>query len=130
MPSDLLGADPLHGAAGARPPRTSEGETGEAAALTADLVKRGRNPWWGKDQATRETAPRDNAAHEAERPPVQTMGVRSAAAGLRRVRAGEASARPSLFARIDGTLWRDVLVFLAVFSLSCAAMLYLSFRVM
>lgn len=127
MQPDLLPEDV---APGARPARVAEGDAGEAAALTADLIKRGRNPWWGKDQAARAPAPRDHAVHDGEQAPAPSMTLRSASAGLRRVRAGDVARRPSPFARVDGTLWRDALVFLAVFSLSCAAMLYLSFRVM
>lgn len=128
MQSDLL---PEDARPGARRPRASEGEASEAASLTADMIRRGRNPWWGKDQAPNDAVPKDDLpSRTATAPEAATPhgGAEALRQGLRRVRLDDPAERPSPFLRLDASLRRDLLIFLAVFSVSCAAMLYLSFH--
>jgi hypothetical protein len=121
-----------------------------AASLTATMVRRGGNPWWGKDQpkattpaGTDKTVPwqpprplraralleREERLEAAESSSIDTdMHEPEGRAPLRAALAATAERDgDSLFENLPTGLLRDIGIFIAVFAVSCAAMLYLSF---
>lgn len=100
----------------------------DAATLTANLVQRGRNPWWGKDQAAPPAvtpaavpAPADAVPSQAGAPLLCTPLPRPETSHIIR-------RRPAPFHGFNRAIWRDVIVFLAVFAAGLAAMLLLPLR--
>lgn len=92
----------------------------DAATLTANLVQRGRNPWWGKDQAATPTAvpaPPDAVPSTADAPLLCTPLPRPETSHIKRSLHG-----------LNRAIWRDVIVFLAVFATGLAALLLLPLR--
>ena len=130
-----------------------------AASLSAAMVRRGNNPWWGKDQpkpapvAKAKSAAPAGADAPAWHPPrplrARALLAREerqenkenaeaipdgaiAAAGPRAAPRGGFAAAPqddagSFLENMPPGLLRDIGIFLAVFSLSFAVILYLSF---
>ncbi len=122
-----------------------------AAALSAGIVRRGHNPWWGKDQKNPPPAgPQPDDAAKTAIPPslgranlarARTMLDRedpaapkpapktaSEPAGARaRLRPPPgADISPGLLERLPTQMLIDVAVFATVFTVSCGLMLYLS----
>ncbi len=122
-----------------------------AATLSAGMVRRGHNPWWGKDQKNPAPAkPRPEGETKPEPPPPAARGnfVRArtllnredtpaqnpapktdpALPGVRtRLRPPpDANANTGLFERLPVQMLTDFAVFAAVFTVSCGLMLYLS----
>jgi hypothetical protein len=104
----------------------------DAATLTANLVQRGRNPWWGKDQAA---PPAVTPAVTPAAVPAPANAVPSQAGAsllctpLPRPETSHIMRRrPAPFHGFNRAIWRDVIVFLAVFAAGLAAMLLLPLR--
>lgn len=116
-----------------------------AATLTAAMVRRGRNPWWGNDQMAEPGAEstagddgpydggKDNAemsAPGASRKPFHRIDIGNGDDGGDDGGSGRngGDAKRVGFNWRDGGLWRDVALFLTVFFAASSAMLYLSLR--
>ncbi len=99
-------------------PRPTTADAGDPAPLTAALIRRGANPWWGKDQPRRASAVPAPAA----------AAMPEASGAKNRAKDGAKARDPGRFSFLDRGLWRDVSVFLAVFAAALAAMLYVALR--
>ncbi|MFT5540350.1 MAG: hypothetical protein ACI82H_001880 [Alphaproteobacteria bacterium] len=101
----------------------------DAATLTANLVQRGRNPWWGKDQAPA-AVPASAVPNEPDGPLLGTPLPRtdtSYSTGHATKHTTRHTTRLPL-GGFNRALWRDVIVFLTVFAAGLTAMLFLPFR--
>lgn len=122
-----------------------------AAALSAGIVRRGHNPWWGKDQkkpapaksrpedaaesATPPSLPRANPARArtmldredplSQNPVPKTVSEPSGARTRLRPPPG-ADTDTGFLERLPVQMLIDVAVFATVFTVSCGLMLYLS----
>lgn len=124
-------------------PATMEPEG--AATLTAAMVRRGRNPWWGNDRMAEPAAeaavgdddPYDGGKDDAEMPapgaarkPFHRIDIGNDDNGGDDGGSGRngGGAKRFGFDWRDSGLWRDVALFLTVFFAASSAMLYLSLR--
>jgi hypothetical protein len=115
-----------------------------AAALSAGIVRRGHNPWWDKDQktpapanpkaedaakidpvldATRRKLTRARIMLDREDSPAQGPAAPSI---VRAHLPPRPDTGPGLFERLPMQMLADAAVFVAVFTVSCGLMLYLS----
>ena len=129
------------------PSREAVADTGDpapAATLSAGMVRRGHNPWWGKDQkpapartggeaeaqlsapaliSGRDRVTRARTLLDRDTPPPAPTERRSRLRATAEIEAGNGH---GLLEHLPVEMLKDVAIFIAVFTVSCALMLTLS----
>jgi hypothetical protein len=112
------------------------------AALTASMVRRGRDPWWGEDQNSTLRPGYDDAAARLARtraiferkdrvPDEDVLDLGMSAIITTEADSDDASAPLEPYVRTErrsSTIMRDVAIFLTVLMTSCVVTLYVSLR--
>jgi len=115
-----------------------------AATFSAGMVRRGHNPWWGKDQKPAPARTSGEAEAQLSAPALisgrdRVMGARTLLdrdtpppvpterrSRLRAMTPPQADSGAGLFEHLPVEMLKDVAIFIAVFTVSCALMLTLS----